>query len=105
MSMKRRIIAGAGVAVLALGLSGAAVSAQADSRDDANAIAVEVVNESLGGAFDRIGYAVWRSCGEGHDACSAILREVNSMGLNYGGAKYPITFYEDGSWSIGGDGN
>ncbi|MGW5532114.1 hypothetical protein [Streptomyces xanthochromogenes] len=61
------------------------------------------MNESLGGAFDKIGYTVWRSCGEGHDICSAILREVNSMGLNYGGTEYPITFYEDGSWSIGGD--
>ncbi|MFE3579086.1 hypothetical protein [Streptomyces vinaceus] len=105
MSVKRTIIAGAGVAILAVGASGYAASAQAGHQRDANAIAVEVVNESLGGAFDKIGYVVWRECGRGHDACSAILREVNSMGLNYGGEGYPVTFFEDGSWSIEGDGN
>ncbi|MGW2478600.1 hypothetical protein ACWCWQ_02020 [Streptomyces sp. NPDC001571] len=105
MSMKRTIIAGVGAAILAVGVSGYAASAQAGHQRDANAIAVEVVNESLDGAFDKIGHTVWQECGRGHNACSAILREVNSMGLNYGGEGYPITFFEDGSWSIGDDDN
>ncbi|MEV0443880.1 hypothetical protein AB0I84_02065 [Streptomyces spectabilis] len=98
MSVKRALIAGAGAAILAVGLSGYAASAEPDGP---NAKVVDVVNESLDGAFDRIGGLVWEECGKGHPACAAILDEVNGMGLNYGGEDYPVMFYEDGSWIIG----
>ncbi|MEU5299728.1 hypothetical protein ACH4YO_08060 [Streptomyces noursei] len=96
--VKRTLLAGVAAVVLAVGVTGAAAWA---NRDESNAKVVEVVNESLDGAFGRIGGLVWEECDKGHPACSAVLEEVNGMGLNYGGEDYPVMFYEDGSWVIG----
>lgn len=101
--MKRTIIAGIAALGLAVGVSSYAVAHSDHSHTEADSIAVDVANDALGEAMDRIGHTVWTECGKGPAKCDAILEGVRSLGLNWGGEKYPVTFFEDGSWSIEGD--
>ncbi|MEU3690532.1 hypothetical protein [Streptomyces narbonensis] len=100
MSVKRTLAAGALGLTIALGATGYAMANQDSRPTEANDFAVEVSNEALERAYDGIGRKVWKECGEGHERCDAVLKEINGLGLNWGGDDYRVTWFEDGSWSI-----
>ncbi|MFB7473178.1 hypothetical protein [Kitasatospora sp. NPDC056184] len=102
--MGKRLLTMAAGMVVAMTVSwGAYASAP---KDAPTAPAAVLDDEALGPIDDRImsalydiGAFVGEECYKGPDKCHKALNTANGMELGYGGD--PITFYEDGSFSIG----
>ncbi|MFD7334868.1 hypothetical protein ACFV98_02545 [Streptomyces violascens] len=61
----------------------------------------DVVNAALGRAADAIAAHVAGQCDKGPEACHKVLAEVNDdFPMTWGSDDAPVTFFEDGSWSI-----
>ncbi|MFF7588617.1 hypothetical protein ACFZCK_14135 [Kitasatospora purpeofusca] len=100
---KRLLTMAAGMAVAMTVSWGAYASApkdephiQVSAFDDDS---LEEIDSQIISAFDRIGSYIQEQCGNGPEPCHKALSTANGMELGYGGD--PITFYEDGSFSIG----